>query len=167
MDRTERFYRIELLLRSRGCVSFAGLRAELEVSPATLKSLRDYSWRGNVRELANVIERAVINSQGSVLRIGENFGLETIGELSLSTKTLEEIERDYILRVLEDRAWRIEGRHGAARLLGLNPSTLRTRMMKLGIHRQSFSASATTASRDDNRPLLAGKRFDPDHDRNP
>ncbi|MFZ0061502.1 MAG: PAS domain S-box protein, partial [Pyrinomonadaceae bacterium] len=137
------------------------------VSPATLKSLRDYSWRGNVRELANVIERAVINSQGSVLRIGENFGLETIGELTLSTKTLEEIERDYILRVLEDRAWRIEGRHGAARLLGLNPSTLRTRMIKLGIHRQSLSASATTASRDDNRPLLAGRRFDSDHDRNP
>ena len=137
------------------------------VSPTTLKSLRDYSWRGNVRELANVIERAVINSQGSVLRISENFGLETIEELTLSTKTLEEIERDYILRVLEDRAWRIEGRHGAARLLGLNPSTLRTRMMKLGIHRQSFSASATTASRDDNGHALAGKRSDPGQDRNP
>jgi PAS domain S-box-containing protein len=126
------------------------------VSPTTLKSLRDYSWRGNVRELANVIERAVINSKDSVLRIGEDLGLETVEQLSTSTKTLEEMERDYILRVLEDRGWRIEGQNGAARLLGLNPSTLRTRMVKLGIHRQSFSAASVSsapvinASRDDN-----------------
>ena len=112
------------------------------VSPATMKSLRDYSWRGNIRELANVIERAVINSKGSVLRISEDFALETVEQSNSSTKTLEETERDYILRVLEDRAWRIEGPNGAARLLGLNPSTLRTRMIKLGIHRQSFSTSA-------------------------
>jgi len=126
------------------------------VSPTTLKSLGDYSWRGNVRELANVIERAVINSKDSVLRIGEDLGLETVEQLSSSTKTLEEMERDYILRVLDDRAWRIEGQNGAARLLGLNPSTLRTRMVKLGIHRQGFSAATASsapvinASRDDN-----------------
>jgi PAS domain S-box-containing protein len=131
------------------------------VSPSTMNSLRAYSWRGNVRELSNVIERAVINSKGSVLRIGENFGLETVEQLSSSTKTLEEIERDYILRVLEDRAWRIEGRHGAARLLGLNPSTLRTRMIKLGIHRQSFAASATTSLRDDKDPHTRREQFDP------
>ncbi len=112
------------------------------VSPITLKILRDYSWRGNVRELANVIERAVINAKGSVLRIGEDAPLQTAEQASGATKTLEETERDYIVRILEDRGWRIEGPHGAARLLGLNPSTLRTRMLKLGIHRQSFSTVA-------------------------
>jgi PAS domain S-box-containing protein len=114
------------------------------ISPATLKSLGDYSWPGNVRELANVIERALINSHGSVLKIAEEFEVAAVEQLSTSTKTLEEIERDYIVHVLEDRGWRIEGRHGAARLLGLNPSTLRTRMLKLGIQKpQSFSTSAS------------------------
>jgi len=114
------------------------------ISPATLKSLGDYSWPGNVRELANVIERALINSHGSVLKIAEEFEVAAVEQLSTSTKTLEEIERDYIVHVLEDRGWRIEGRNGAARLLGLNPSTLRTRMLKLGIQKpQSLSTSAS------------------------
>jgi len=113
------------------------------ISPATLKGLRDYSWPGNVRELANVIERATINSNGSVLKIGEDFSLTASEHLSLSTKTLEEMERDYIIRILEDRGWRIEGRKGAARLLGLNPSTLRTRMNRLGIQKpQTLATSA-------------------------
>jgi PAS domain S-box-containing protein len=113
------------------------------ISPTTLKSMRDDSWPGNVRELANVIERATINSHGSVLKIGED--LETSGEqLSSPNKTLEEMERDYIIRILEDRSWRIEGRNGAARLLGLNPSTLRTRMARLGI--QKPKTPSTSAS---------------------
>jgi chemotaxis protein methyltransferase CheR len=113
------------------------------ISPATLKSLCDYSWPGNVRELANVIERATINSHGSVLKIGEDLE-GSAEELSSPTKTLEEMERDYIIRILEDRSWRIEGRKGAARLLGLNPSTLRTRMARLGI--QKPKALSTSAS---------------------
>jgi formate hydrogenlyase transcriptional activator len=52
------------------------------------------------------------------------------------TGTLEEVERDYIIRTLENTGWRIEGPHGAAKVLGLNPSTLRTRMLKLGIQRR-------------------------------
>ncbi|HEY5885574.1 MAG TPA: sigma 54-interacting transcriptional regulator, partial [Pyrinomonadaceae bacterium] len=111
------------------------------ISPSTMKSLRDYSWRGNIRELANVIERAVINSKGPVLRIGEDFLVESTEQTSSTTRTLEEMEREYILRVLEDRAWRIEGPHGAARLLGLNPSTLRTRLIKLGINRETVFKS--------------------------
>jgi chemotaxis protein methyltransferase CheR len=113
------------------------------ISPATLKSLSDYSWPGNVRELANIIERATINSHGSVLKIGED--LEGPAEqFSSATKTLEEMERDYIIRILEDRGWRIEGRKGAARLLGLNPSTLRTRMARLRIHKpQTIATSAS------------------------
>jgi formate hydrogenlyase transcriptional activator len=114
------------------------------VSPATLKSLQDYSWPGNVRELANVIERATIYSQGSVLRVGEEFGKSETPSTDASNKTLEELERDYIIRILNDTGWRIEGPHGAARILGINPSTLRTRMSKFGIHKpgQSFSEAA-------------------------
>jgi PAS domain S-box-containing protein len=112
------------------------------VSPTTLKILHDYSWPGNIRELANTIERAVINARGPVLEITDN--LETVeGEqLRSVTKTLEEMERDYIIRILEARTWRIDGRNGAARILGMNPSTLRTRMSKLGIQKPlSRSAS--------------------------
>src|SRR6266545_6521475 len=92
------------------------------VTPATLKSLGDYSWPGNVRELANVIERAVINSHGSVLRIGEDFAEPGAEKLAQANKTLEELERDYIGRILIETGWRIEGPHGAARILGINPS---------------------------------------------
>jgi PAS domain S-box-containing protein len=109
------------------------------VSPQTLQGLHDFSWPGNVRELANVIERAVINAPGPVLRMGEK--LETTEpDLATSSRTLEEIERDYITHVLEDRAWRIEGEHGAAKILGVNPSTLRGRIAKLGIQRPSHSS---------------------------
>jgi len=106
------------------------------VSPAGMDQLCRYSWPGNIRELANVIERAVINSRGSVLRIGEDFspsGDETL--VVASIRTLEEMERDYIIRILQDLRWRIDGPQGAARVLGINPSTLRTRMRKLGIQK--------------------------------
>lgn len=113
------------------------------ISPTTLKNLQDHAWPGNVRELANVIERATINSHGAVLKISEDFE-ESVEQLSSSTMTLEQMERDYIIRILEDRGWRIEGRKGAARLLGLNPSTLRTRMNRLGIQKpQTLAASAS------------------------
>jgi PAS domain S-box-containing protein len=113
------------------------------VSPATLKAFRDYSWPGNIRELANVIERAVINTQGSVLRMTDHFGTTPAEEIS-TAKTLEEIEREHIIRILGDTGWRIEGPNGGAKILGLNPSTLRTRMSKLGIQkpRQSVVSSS-------------------------
>jgi formate hydrogenlyase transcriptional activator len=57
--------------------------------------------------------------------------------LDPAVKTLEEVEREYIMRILEDTGWRIEGQYGAAKILGLNPSTLRTRMLKLGIQRRA------------------------------
>jgi PAS domain S-box-containing protein len=112
------------------------------VSPATLRILNDYSWPGNVRELANVVERGVINSRGSVLEIRDRLETAAAEQSRSATKTLEEMERDYIIRILEDRTWRIEGRNGAARMLGMNPSTLRTRMSKLGIQKpQALSAT--------------------------
>ena len=104
------------------------------VSPRVMQSLQAHSWPGNVRELANVIERAVIHSQGSVLQVVDQF--DEVAD-QVPTQTLEEVEREYIIRTLENTGWRIEGKYGAARILGLNPSTLRTRMLKLGIQRRA------------------------------
>jgi PAS domain S-box-containing protein len=119
------------------------------VSPATLKSLCDYSWPGNVRELANVIERAVINSQGPVLRIGQDFTEPEVEKLAQATKTLEENERDHITRILAETGWRIEGRQGAARILGINPSTLRSRISKLGIQKPGLALNSSIAVNED------------------
>ena len=105
------------------------------ISSATLKKLKDYSWPGNVRELANVIERAVINAQGTALHIADQFEQPKPEELSESARTLEQVEKEYIISVLDNTGWRIEGPHGAAKILGLNPSTLRTRMVKLKIQK--------------------------------
>jgi PAS domain S-box-containing protein len=106
----------------------------LSVSPREMQRLQEHSWPGNIRELANVIERAVIHTQGSVLHVVDQF--KSIGDESTPTQTLEEVEREYILHTLESTGWRVEGKHGAAKVLGLNPSTLRTRMLKLGIQRR-------------------------------
>jgi chemotaxis protein methyltransferase CheR len=81
-----------------------------------------------------VLERAVINTTGTVLRVVDHFEKAPV-ELPQTDKTLEEMEKEYILRILENTGWRIEGHKGAARVLGLNPSTLRTRMAKLGIQK--------------------------------
>jgi DNA-binding NtrC family response regulator len=100
-----------------------------------MQSLQAHSWPGNVRELASAIERAVIHTQGSTLQVVDRFE-SPAEEPAATTRTLEEIERDYILRTLENTGWRIEGAYGAAKILGMNPSTLRTRMLKLGIQRR-------------------------------
>ena len=111
------------------------------IAPATLKALQEYSWPGNARELANVIERGVINSQGSMLQLLDTLEKPQSDASPLSPKTLEQIERDYILHILEDTNWRIEGPKGAAQILGLHPSTLRNRISKLGIQKPTVSAA--------------------------
>jgi DNA-binding NtrC family response regulator len=101
-----------------------------------MKALQEYSWPGNVRELANVIERAVINAKGPVLYLADKLDIPKVtsnGESHSSSKSLGEIEREIIIERLEAAQWRIEGDKGAAKSLGLNPSTLRSRMLKLGI----------------------------------
>ena len=117
------------------------------ISPDTISALSTYSWPGNVRELANVIERAVINLRGTVLKVQEDFRIREAETLASSVKTLVDIEREHILHVLEDLDWRIGGPGGAARILGINPSTLRTRMIKLGIHRPNGQPSTTSSER--------------------
>jgi len=109
------------------------------VSPQTMSKLTSYSWPGNVRELANVIERAVINLRGTVLRINEDFEAWIGDAPSENFETLETLERLHIQRALERLDWRIDGPKGVARVLGLNPSTLRSRMSKLGIRKPDGS----------------------------
>ena len=98
----------------------------------TIKALQSYSWPGNIRELENLIERAVITNPEGTLFIELPVGHD---EVKTKGKSLEEIERDHIVRVLEDTGWVIEGPDGAARTLGLKPSTLRFRAKKLNIRR--------------------------------
>jgi PAS domain S-box-containing protein len=129
------------LLVEHFCRTYAKKFAKevLSIPPKTMQNLQSHSWPGNVRELANVIERAVINTKGSVLQVVDHF--EQVPHELVPTQTLEEVERDYITRTLENTGWRIEGPYGAAKILGLNPSTLRTRMLKLGIQRRHATGS--------------------------
>ena len=107
---------------------------------AVMKTLQDYRWPGNVRELQNVIERAVITSPGPVLQLAEPLQASEGGQSSgRAPGELGEMERSHILMPLQASGWKIEGPEGAAQALGLNPSTLRTRMKKLGIRRPSAS----------------------------
>ncbi|MRR54140.1 MAG: response regulator [Deltaproteobacteria bacterium] len=108
------------------------------ISKETMKALQEYSWPGNVRELESVIERAVITSPGTSLQVLDRFDtFPKAGEANATdVKALAELEQDHILQVLKTTGWRIEGRNGAALVLGLHPSTLRARMRKYGITRQ-------------------------------
>ena len=118
--------------------------------------LSRYDWPGNIRELQNVIERAVVLSRGSVLRLDRDL-------LPLSTEapteddvlitsgcpshgephSLEQVEKHHILEVLTQTKWVIEGANGAARILDLHPNTLRSRMKKLGLDRNSMKGSSS------------------------
>ena len=100
-----------------------------------MKAFEKYPWPGNVRELENVIERAMITTQGSRLRLMEKLDAPEREEPQKIRKSLMEVERDYIVQVLKRFGWKVDGRNGAAQILGLNPSTLRTRMKKLQIKR--------------------------------
>ena len=100
-----------------------------------------------MRELINVIERAVIMSDGPELQLDEKLipspvdsGREALPEKKTTPpKGLADVQRDHILNTLRETGWRIEGPRGAAQLLGINPSTLRTRMRKLDIRRPGIS----------------------------
>ena len=106
----------------------------IDIDPASLEHLRLYNWPGNVRELQNVIERAVILSQGPLLEIlALSPTASQPGKSSAGLQTLEAMEREHILRTLTATTGVISGPRGAAAILGMNPNTLRSRMLKLGI----------------------------------
>lgn len=127
------------------------------VSHDTMAKLRNYPWPGNVRELRNVIERAVIISQGSQLRLTDDLDSQAL-EFDLHEEitfpgafndqigigTLEQNEYNLIMRTLKNVHWKVEGPGGAAEMLNIHPSTLRSRMRKLHIERPRY----TTASVD-------------------
>ena len=108
------------------------------IASDSLSALMDYSWPGNIRELENVIERAVILSPGPLLVLMEPLDRSKSEEQEASGPTprfgtLQDVERAYVNKVLTSTGWAIEGGKGAAKILGINPSTLRGRMRKLGI----------------------------------
>jgi len=110
------------------------------IQKETMKALQDYHWPGNIRELESIIERAVILCPGPALQLADKLkdpGLQSPS----SGETLEELERNQILKVLSETRWRIEGKDGAAAILGLHSSTLRARMHKLGIVRPEIKKS--------------------------
>src|SRR5881396_3101559 len=128
------------------------------VPQETMARLGAYAWPGNVRELENVIERAVILSPGADLEVAPELLPASVPAAAPRSAALTDaaparsaapadavplalVERDHILSVLRRTNWRVDGPRGAARLLNMHPSTLRSRMQKLGIRRSEEQAS--------------------------
>lgn len=111
-----------------------------QISPLMMEQSMGYDWPGNVRELKNVLERAIITTPDSVLRLPSEFNQTTVKQpknvdVMENLSTLDDMERRHILTVLKTTNWRISGPDGAAKILDLNPSTLRSRIKKLDIKR--------------------------------
>ena len=124
------------------------------VSQDSMELLSRYNWPGNIRELQNVVERAVVLSSGPVLKLGPDLlpsssapapGEEVVptsvagqgGNGRSQHASLEDVEKRHIIEVLKQTGWVIEGPRGAAKILSLHPNTLRSRMKKLGIERST------------------------------
>ncbi len=110
-------------------------REPLLLTKKVINDLTAYPWPGNIRELENIVERAVIISKGNKLDLGHS--LPKTGRQSQRSQfpTLEELERTHILKTLKYTHWKVSGENGAAQLLGLKRTTLEARMKKLGIER--------------------------------
>jgi formate hydrogenlyase transcriptional activator len=130
------------------------------IAQDTMDLLSRYDWPGNIRELQNVVERAVVLSRGPILKLGADLlpaasaamastnegadlGLDHLQshDATGDSSSLEQVEKRYIQSVLQKTDWVIEGERGAAKILDLHPNTLRSRMKKLGIERSSLSPS--------------------------
>ena len=108
------------------------------ISDDILQQMKAYPWPGNIRELENLIERAIIVSPKDLLLIPEfSSSSKTKSKIGNYTATLAEVQRNHIIKILNQTNWKIDGKNGAATLLDLKPSTLRDRMKKLGIKRIS------------------------------
>jgi PAS domain S-box-containing protein len=105
------------------------------VTKKVMDELENYPWPGNVRELENVVERAVIISGGSKLELGDSLQRKGSASKKKNIATLEENEREHILKALEFTNWKVSGEKGAAKLLDLKRTTLEARMKKLNIWR--------------------------------
>jgi formate hydrogenlyase transcriptional activator len=133
----DRLHDIPLLVRhfmEKNRVQFR--RPCQEIDERSMDRLIHYPWPGNVRELKNVIERAMILSHAVVVQIDESVLRSPVAQSeALPPTQLKDLERAQIHQALKACEWRIDGPLGAARHLGLNPSTLRSRLKKLGIKR--------------------------------
>ncbi|MCP4400400.1 MAG: AAA domain-containing protein [bacterium] len=105
------------------------------VSQKVMERLQTYHWPGNVRELENIVERAVIVCQGNCLKVGDWLPKKDLPPGQPELTTLEDAEKAHILKALEFTEWRISGVRGAAKILGMKPTTLESRMKKLDIRR--------------------------------
>ena len=133
----ERWEDIPLLVQHfvTHCAQQAG-KAIPTVPVGVMKALQAYAWPGNIRELRNVIERAVLTTQGPSLCLMDRLQAPAEPrDARQGVRSLAEAEAEHIRRALEKRQWKIEGKAGAAAALGLPASTLRKRMRKLGIQR--------------------------------
>jgi len=105
------------------------------IDAPTLARLQAYNWPGNIRELENIIERALILSEGNTLPLDEAFDLNITPNERPGGRTIREVELEMMQSALEDCQWVIEGHGGAAKRLGVAPSTLRERIKKYGLQR--------------------------------
>jgi formate hydrogenlyase transcriptional activator len=117
-------------------------RAIMCIPSASMDALLRYSWPGNIRELQNLVERAVILSSGDLLQVPLSE-IDGASKTSASQQTLEESERAHILATLKSSRWVLSGPRGAANRLGIKRSTLQFRMKKLGIERPRETDEAT------------------------
>ena len=107
------------------------------IAPSTMAQLTQYPWPGNIRELRNVVERAMVVAGGPQLSIRIP---SAVARSDSRSAKLADVQKAHIHQVLESVGWRIRGVGGAADRLGLRPTTLETRMMKLGLFRPRRSA---------------------------
>lgn len=105
------------------------------LSQKSIDSLLHYDWPGNVRELQNIVERSVVLASGPIVQIDDSLMRSGEAVLESTVDTLENAERNHIIRALNETHWVVHGKKCAAEILGINPSTLRSRMEKLGIKR--------------------------------
>jgi PAS domain S-box-containing protein len=138
----ERLEDIPLLVQSFVHEFGRSMKKSIESIPrSTLEALQQYHWPGNIRELRNVIERAMILSKGDVLHaeVPHQTKTSTPAAAPSAIQTLDDVQRQHIQAVLERTGWRISGPRGAAALLGVKPTTLEYRISKLGISRPDAS----------------------------
>jgi len=111
---------------------------EIKIIPKNvIDALMLYDWPGNIRELENMVERALILSVGKTLEYGDWIpSVKNAGNKQSSPLKMEDVEKQHIISVLNQTNWKVSGEKGAAKILGLNPTTLESRMKKLEIKRE-------------------------------
>jgi DNA-binding NtrC family response regulator len=143
-DRAEDVVQLAQHFLEQACVDFG--RKPMKLTQRQVSTIKDYNWPGNIRELKSLIERAVILSQGNVLRLDQalpNVAAQTDSNQAqefesgepkiLNEKEMKSLQKTNLLAALKQTDWRVSGNQGAAELLGVRPTTLADRIRTLGI----------------------------------